>query len=108
MNEQYLKSDSLLSIGYMRVLLVEDDKRIVDFVQRGLKAEGYAVEVAGSGLEAIALGTEGEFQVIILDLGLPDFNGRQVCERLRDNSSGLTTIGPGLKAIFAKILLKHY
>ncbi len=68
----------------MRVLLVEDDERIVDFVQRGLKAEGYAVEVARSGLEAIALGTEGKFQAIILDLGLPDLNGRQVCERLRN------------------------
>ena len=69
----------------MRVLLVEDDERIVDFVQRGLKAEGYAVEVARSGKEAVALGTEGQFQAIILDLGLPDFNGRQVCERLRNN-----------------------
>jgi len=73
----------------MRVLLVEDDERIVDFVQRGLKAEGYNVEVARSGLEAVALGTEGKFQAIILDLGLPDLNGRQVCERLRN--SGVST-----------------
>lgn len=73
----------------MRVLLVEDDERIVDFVQRGLKAEGYIVEVARSGLEAIALSTEGKFQTIILDLGLPDLNGRQVCERLR--STGVHT-----------------
>ena len=72
----------------MRVLLVEDDQRIVDFVQRGLKAEGYVVEVARSGLEAIALGSEGKFQVIILDLGLPDLNGRQVCERLRETGVG--------------------
>ena len=68
----------------MRILLVEDDQRIVDFVQRGLKAEGYTVEVARSGLEAITLGAEGKFQAIILDLGLPDLNGRQVCERLRN------------------------
>jgi DNA-binding response OmpR family regulator len=74
-----------MDAGYMRVLLVEDDQRIVDFVQRGLKAEGYAIEVARSGLEAIALGSEGKFQAIILDLGLPDLNGRQVCEHLRDN-----------------------
>ena len=74
--------------GYMRVLLVEDDQRIVDFVQRGLKAEGYVVDVARNGLEAIALGTEGKFQAIILDLGLPDLNGRQVCERLRNNGVG--------------------
>jgi two-component system, OmpR family, response regulator len=69
----------------MRVLLVEDDQRIVDFVQRGLKAEGYTVEVANNGIDAIALGTEGKFQAIILDLGLPDLNGRQICERLRSN-----------------------
>lgn len=69
----------------MRVLLVEDDQRIVDFVQRGLKAEGYTVEVANNGMDAIALGTEGKFQAIILDLGLPDLNGRQICERLRNN-----------------------
>ena len=72
----------------MRVLLVEDDQRIVDFVQRGLKAEGYVVEVARSGLEAVALGTEGKFQLIILDLGLPDLNGRQVCEQLRNTGVG--------------------
>ena len=77
-----------MHIGYMRVLLVEDNQRIVDFVQRGLKAEGYVVEVARSGLEAIALGSEGQFQVIILDLGLPDLNGRQVCERLRETGVG--------------------
>jgi two-component system OmpR family response regulator len=73
----------------MRVLLVEDDERIINFVQRGLKAEGYIVEVARSGLEAIALGAEDRFQVIILDLGLPDVNGRQVCERLRN--TGVST-----------------
>jgi DNA-binding response OmpR family regulator len=72
----------------MQILIVEDDKRIVDFVQRGLKAEGYVVEVARSGQEAIALATEGDFQAIILDLGLPDLNGRQVCERLRGTGVG--------------------
>jgi DNA-binding response OmpR family regulator len=69
----------------MRILLVEDDPRIVDFVRRGLKAEGYAVEVALSGQEALPLGTEGEFQAIILDLGLPDINGREVCGQWRAN-----------------------
>ena len=77
-----------MSIGYMRVLLAEDDERIVDFVQRGLKAEGYAVEVARNGQEAIAMGSVGQFQVIILDLGLPDINGRDVCERLRNAGVG--------------------
>jgi DNA-binding response OmpR family regulator len=85
MNEKYLKPDSLSGAGYMRVLLVEDDERIADFVRRGLKAEGFSVEVARSGKEAIPLGTEGQFQVIILDRGLPDLNGLEICERLRGN-----------------------
>lgn len=78
-------SNKMMGIGQMRVLLVEDDDRIADFVQRGLKAEGYAVERARSGQEAIALGTDGQFQAIVLDLGLPDLNGQQVCEHLRKN-----------------------
>ena len=83
-----LRPKNLMSIGYMRILLVEDDQRIVDFVQRGLKAEGYTVEVARSGMDAITLGTEGKFQAIILDLGLPDLNGRLVCEHLRNSGVG--------------------
>ncbi|MCX7114186.1 MAG: response regulator transcription factor [Proteobacteria bacterium] len=71
------------SIYYKRVLLVEDDERIIDFLRRGLKAEGYAVEVARTGQEAMAFGMEGQFQAIILDLGLPDLNGRVICEQLR-------------------------
>lgn len=67
----------------MQLLLVEDDERIVDFVQRGLKTEGYQVVVARTGHEAITRGGEGDFEVIILDLGLPDLDGQTVCERLR-------------------------
>lgn len=84
MSERQLKSSPLADDGFMRILLVEDDKRIADFVERGLKAEGYAVEVARNGQEAIAIGVEGQFQAIILDLGLPVVDGREVCERLRD------------------------
>lgn len=67
----------------MQLLLVEDDERIADFVQRGLKTEGFQVEVARNGYEAISRGSEGNFEVIILDLGLPDLDGQSVCERLR-------------------------
>ncbi|NJD06243.1 MAG: response regulator transcription factor [Methylococcaceae bacterium] len=66
------------------ILLVEDDERIVEFLRRGLKAEGYRVEVARNGADALALATGGlEFHLIVLDLMLPDFNGRQICEQLR-------------------------
>jgi two-component system OmpR family response regulator len=86
MNEINLNSDSLMDDEYYkRVLLVEDDDRIVDFVRRGLRAEGYAVEVARNGQEAILFGKDGQFQAIILDLGLPDINGRKICAHLRSN-----------------------
>ncbi len=84
MNERQLKSNTPVDQGFMRVLLIEDDKRISDFVERGLKAESYAVEVASCGQDGIIIGGEGQFQTIILDLGLPDINGKEVCERLRD------------------------
>lgn len=67
----------------MNILLVEDDERIVEFLRRGLYAEGYQVEVARTGAEALAFAANGNFQAIILDLRLPDLNGREVCERLR-------------------------
>lgn len=83
MNESSPKSNQQNDTGFLRILLVEDDKRIADFVERGLKAEGYAVEVARSGQHAIDIGSEGQFQAIVLDLGLPDISGREVCEQLR-------------------------
>jgi DNA-binding response OmpR family regulator len=68
----------------IRILLVEDDERIVEFLRRGLKAEGYVVEIARNGNDAIALAVANtDLQLIILDVLLPDFNGMQICELLR-------------------------
>lgn len=73
----------------IQILLVEDDTRIVDFLKRGLTAEGYSVDVAFNGFEALCLGKEGRFRVIILDLGLPGIDGREVCKQWR--SVGIET-----------------
>jgi two-component system, OmpR family, response regulator len=67
----------------MSVLLVEDDQGIVEFVRRGLEAEGYQIEVAMTGADAVRLGSERRHPLIILDLLLPDIDGREVCRRLR-------------------------
>jgi len=68
----------------MQLLLVEDDERITRFIKRGLEAEHYQVEVAQSGEEAIDMATGLSYQVIILDLMLPDISGVKVCKRLRE------------------------
>ena len=73
----------------MNVLLVEDDERIVEFVRRGLEAEGYAVDVARGGMEAIRRAQAETWQVIVLDLLPPDLDGREVCRRLR--AAGIAT-----------------
>jgi two-component system, OmpR family, response regulator len=69
----------------VNILLVEDEQRISDFVKRGLKAEGYAVEIAANGRDALALAELGQFELVILDLGLPDIDGQEICKRLRQN-----------------------
>ncbi len=67
----------------MNVLLVEDERRVADFVERGFKAEGFGVTVARDGQDGLDLGQEGEFDVIVLDLMLPQLHGHEVCEQPR-------------------------
>ena len=73
----------------MRVLLVEDEARIADFVTRGLSEQGYAVDVARDGEEATDWTDVAVFDVIILDVMLPQRDGIEVCRILRDR--GLRT-----------------
>lgn len=67
----------------MRVLVVEDERRLASALARGLGDHGFAVEVAHDGLTGYALAREGGFDAIVLDLMLPGLNGYEVCERLR-------------------------
>lgn len=67
----------------MRILLVEDDERIIEFLQRGLQAERYEIDIARDGQRALELGRAGDYAAIILDLMLPNMSGREVCRRLR-------------------------
>jgi two-component system, OmpR family, response regulator len=66
-----------------KVLLIEDDRRVVRFVRRGLSAEGYAVDVAENGEDGLELCRTNEYDVIVLDRMLPDIEGMEVCESLR-------------------------
>jgi DNA-binding response OmpR family regulator len=67
----------------MRVLVVEDGSRLAASLRTGLEAEGFAVDVAPDGGEALWLARETEYDAILLDIMLPVMNGYKVCETLR-------------------------
>ena len=72
----------------MRILLVEDERRIADFISRGLQDAGYDIDTAGTGSAAVELVHHTDFDLIILDLMLPDMDGLQVLERIRSRRPG--------------------
>lgn len=71
----------------MRILVVEDERRIADFLGRGLESAGYAVDLAPDGKTALELVHTTEYDLIILDLGLPDIDGLTVLQKIRNRKS---------------------
>jgi two-component system response regulator MprA len=71
----------------MRILVVDDDPEIVGFLKRGLTFEGYTVETAGDGAEALAKIREREPDLVILDVMMPGMDGIEVARRLRQASA---------------------
>lgn len=76
----------------MNLLLVEDEIRVADFVQRGLRGEGWTVTLAQSGEDALELLAQDDFDVIVLDLMLPGISGQDVCRRIRAKQNATPVI----------------
>jgi len=68
----------------MRVLVVEDEARLARALQRGLSAEGYAVDLAADGLSGLDAARHGEYDAVVLDIMLPGLSGYRVVQALRD------------------------
>ncbi len=68
----------------MKILVVEDEERVSQFIQKGLREEGHAVDAAFDGEEGSFLAEVNDYDLIILDLMLPKKNGIMVCRELRD------------------------
>lgn len=66
-----------------RVLLVDDDKKLVPLLARGFRYEGFEVQAATTGEEGLALARAQALDVVVLDIGMPDLDGFEVCRRLR-------------------------
>jgi DNA-binding response OmpR family regulator len=67
----------------VRVLVVEDERRLAAAVRRGLSAEGFAVDVAYDGEDGLHSAREGDYDAVVLDLMLPKISGYRVCQQLR-------------------------
>jgi DNA-binding response OmpR family regulator len=72
----------------MRILVVEDEKRIADFLSRGLQGAGYAVDVSGNGTTALEFIHQADYDLVVLDLGLPDIDGLKILEKIRNRKVG--------------------
>jgi DNA-binding response OmpR family regulator len=67
----------------MRILLVEDERKVASFIARALRENTYAVDIAESGEKALDLGTDVLYDAILLDVRLPGISGLEVCKELR-------------------------
>jgi len=83
---RYLMAEKAEKMDIMRILLVEDDPSVADSVIDGLVSVSMEVEHVSTGAEAIAKNLVETFDLVLLDLGLPDMNGQDVCRSIREKS----------------------
>jgi heavy metal response regulator len=75
----------------MRILVVEDEKKVAGFIKQGLEEEGYAIDVAFDGREGLLMALDGVHDLIILDINLPKMDGLRVLQEFR-NRQGKTPV----------------
>jgi DNA-binding response OmpR family regulator len=76
----------------VRVLVVEDERRMAAAIRRGLQAEGFAVDLAHNGEDGLHMARQGEYDALVLDLMLPKLSGYKVCQQLRADKNWVPII----------------
>lgn len=76
----------------MKLLLIEDEIKLTQYLKKGLLAEGFVVDAAHSGIDGLHLATEGQYDLIILDGMLPDLDGLGVLQALRQSNKKSTAV----------------
>ena len=86
------------------ILLIEDEPSICDNITFAAKKEGFAVLIANTGNEGIALLKKHDFSLVILDVGLPDISGFEVCKEIRKNFNLPIIFLTGMNAEIDRVL----
>ncbi|MCP9765464.1 response regulator transcription factor [Lacihabitans soyangensis] len=73
-------------------LIVEDEEKVASFIKKGLFTQGYNSEIASTGQEALALFESQKIDLVILDIGLPDMSGLEVCEQIRRTNAQIPVL----------------
>jgi DNA-binding response OmpR family regulator len=71
----------------IKILIADDEPEILKLLQRYIEKEGYSVDTASDGLEAISLFNQNEYHLVILDIMMPQIDGIEVCRRLRNDTN---------------------
>jgi DNA-binding response OmpR family regulator len=75
-----------------RILIAEDEERITSFLERGLRANGFTTQVVKTGVDALAIANDVDFDLMILDLGLPGLDGQDVLRQLRQRGQAIPVV----------------
>jgi two-component system, OmpR family, copper resistance phosphate regulon response regulator CusR len=75
-----------------RILIAEDEERIVSFLEKGLRSAGYTTLAVGDGIDALSLARDDSFDLLVLDLGLPGLDGQEVLRRMRTRGEKMPVV----------------
>jgi two-component system copper resistance phosphate regulon response regulator CusR len=71
------------------ILIVEDEEKVANFIKKGLQTQNITADIANSGKMALEMFAENKYNFVILDVGLPDMSGVEVCQKIRENNSNI-------------------
>ena len=80
-----------------KIILIEDETSVVSFIKKGLQENGYEISVAFDGLTGAKLVKENDFDLVILDIMLPEMNGLEVCKEIRKTNKHVPILFGGFK-----------
>lgn len=70
----------------MKILVVEDEQKVSSFIKQGLELNGFNVDISADGISALRVGSDNQYDAIIMDINLPGLSGFEVCKKLREQN----------------------